>query len=78
MVIIAGDRVPGTLVHFSGLRFIVNLEGGLEPVCSSSWLPNADGADPDVDSLRGLRLEVPGDNTSPHVQRPLTDRARVE
>ena len=78
MAIIAGDWVPGTLMRFGGLRFIINLEGSLEPVCSSSWLPNADGADPDVDSLRGLRLEVPGDNASPHIQRPLTDRARAE
>jgi len=78
MAIIAGDWVPGTLVRFGGLRFIVNLEGGLELVCSSGWLPNADGADPDVDSLQGLWLEVPRDNASPHVQRPLIDRARAK
>ena len=60
MAIISEDWVLGALVCFGGLRFIVNLEGGLERVCSSDCSLDTDGADSVVDSLRGLRLEAPG------------------
>ena len=71
MAIIAADWVSGTLVHFGGLRFIVNLEGGLECVCSSD-------CSPDADSLWGLRLDALGANAPPHIRRPLADLARAE
>ena len=51
MAIIAGDWVPGALVDFGGLHFIVNLEGGLERVCSSDSSPDIDGTDFVINSL---------------------------
>ena len=74
MAIIAGDWVPGALVPFGGLRFIVNLEGGLERVCS----PDADGSDFIVESLRRLWLDATGACASPHARCPLANRTRTE
>jgi len=47
-------------VHFGDLRFIVNLEDGLEHVCSLNCSDDTTSSDSIVDSLRGLRLDAPG------------------
>jgi hypothetical protein len=51
VAIIFGDWVLGALVAFGSLRFIVNLEGGLERVCSSDSSPDVDGTDFVINSL---------------------------
>ena len=78
MAIIVGDGVSGALVRLSGLRFIINLEGGLQRICSTSCSPNADGTDSIVDSLRGLRFDDPQADAFPHSRRRLANHTRAE
>jgi len=60
-------------VHFDGLRFIVNLEGGLERVCS----PDADGSDFIVESCGGYGW-TPQGLAPPHTPDALSPTAREQ
>ena len=58
MAIIAGDWVPGALVRFGDLRFIVNLQGDLERTCSPICSTDTASSDSVVDSPQGLQLNA--------------------
>ena len=76
MAIIAGDWVPGALVHFGNLWFIVNLEGGLERICSSDCSIDIVGSDTPVDYLQGLRLGASEADIFACTQHPLSTARR--
>jgi len=76
MAIIAGDWVPGALVHFGDLCFIVSLEGGLEHICSSDCSIDIVGSDTPIDSLQGLRLEASEADIFACTQHPLSTARR--
>ena len=78
MAIIARDWVPGTLMRFGDLCFIINLVVGLERICSSYCSIDIVGSDASIDSLRGLRLEVSEGDISARTQHPLVDHEEAE
>ena len=78
MAIIARDWVPGKLMRFDDLCFVINLVGGLECICSSYCSIDIVGSDASIDSLRGLRLEVSEGDISACTQHPLVDHEEVE
>jgi len=78
MAIIARDWVPGTLMCFGDLCFVINLVVGLERICSAYCSIDIVGSDASIDSLRGLRLEVSEDDISACTQHPLVNHEEVE
>ena len=72
MAIDAGGWVLGTLVRFSDLHFIVNLEGGLERVHAPVRHDSVIDTTPITDSLRGLRLDASEIDTSVRAQCPVS------
>jgi len=65
-------------MHFGDLRFIINLEGGLERVCSPGCSVDTTSSNFIVDCLRGLWLDAPGANALTRLQLPSTGRADLE
>ena len=78
MAIIARDWVPGTLMHFGDLCFVIDLVVGLERICSAYCSIDIVGSDASIDSLRGLRLEVSEDDISACTQHPLVNHEEAE
>ena len=73
MPINAGGWVPGVLVCFSDLCFIVNQQDGLERICSPDCSANIACSDRIVTSLRELQLDMPEAVFPAHGQRPAVD-----
>ena len=78
MAIIVGDWVPGALVRFSDLHFIIKLQDGLECICSHDYSADTGSSDSVVDSMRGLQLDALRTNVPTSTQHPLTNHASSE
>jgi hypothetical protein len=65
-------------VRFGDLRFIVNLQGGLEPVCSPNSSNDIACSDSIVDSLLELPLDAPRADTPMRAQHPTINCGSVE
>ena len=78
MAINTGGWVPGTLVHFSDLLFIVNAQSGLERIYSPDCSGNTVCSNPIVDFQQGLRMGAPRADAPACVRHPTTHGGRAQ
>ena len=65
-------------MRFGDLRFIVNLQGGLEPVCSPNSSNDIACFDSIVDSVLELPMDTPRADTPTRAQHPTINCGSVE